>query len=151
MILKQCPRCKKLHSIKERCPNGCFDYIKKESDKYYDKYLRKNKEIYNNKLWEIVRQRCLNLSDNICLYSLYKYNLIVPASLVHHIIEVEDDKEKKFVYDVDNLIALSDKAHREVHARYKKEDISQVQEELRKYKRLYQEGRGGMKKILRNG
>ena len=140
MILKQCPRCKTLHSITVECPNKCFEHLKKESDRYYDKHKRKNKEVYNSKKWELTRQRSLATSDNMCLYTLYKYNRIVPATLVHHIIEVESNK--RLIYDLDNLIPLSDTAHREVHRRYKSENIDQVQEELRQYKQLYQAGRG---------
>ena len=144
MIYKQCPRCKTLHDRNKSCPNGCYDYIKKESDKYYDKYLRKNKSIYNSRTWEKVRERCLMSCDNLCLYSLYKRGKVEVATTVHHIVEINEDTSKQLVYEIDNLIAVTDKVHREIHSRYKNEDIALVQEELRRYKALYHEGVGGV-------
>ena len=48
--------------------------------------------------------------------------------------------EKAFEYDLDNLIPVSDKAHREIHTRYKEEKLEDVQEELRAYIKAYAYG-----------
>lgn len=82
--------------------------------------------------------------DNLCLYSLYKHGKVEVATTVHHIVEINEDASKQLVYEIDNLIAVTDKAHREIHSRYKNEDIALVQEELRRYKALYHEGVGGV-------
>lgn len=134
MIMKFCPKCKKLHSIDSTCPNSCKKSNSQEN-KLYDKFFRKNKDIYSSSRWEKIRKRCLNKYDNICIYTLYKYNKILPATLVHHIIALEEDKSKAF--DIDNLIPVSDLAHREIHKRYRDENIKEVQKELHKYIRLY--------------
>jgi 5-methylcytosine-specific restriction protein A len=144
VIYKQCPRCKTVHDRNKPCPRGCYSFSKKESSKYYDKYLRKNKEVYNSSTWEKIRLRCLMRYDNICVYSLYKYQRVEVATTVHHIVEVNSDSERQLVYDMDNLIPLSDQAHREIHSRYKTEDIRAVQDELRKYKEMYCERVGGI-------
>ena len=78
--------------------------------------------------------------DSICVYSYFKHNKIVTAVLVHHITEVSKDTEKALIYDLDNLIPVSDKAHREIHTRYKEEKLEDVQEELRAYIKAYAYG-----------
>lgn len=85
--------------------------------------------------WELIRKECLSKYDNLCLYTLFKYGKAVPATMIHHIIEINADPSK--AYDIENLIPLSDEAHREVHHRYNIEDIKEVQQELKKFKRLY--------------
>lgn len=140
MIMKFCPSCRKLYPVGERCPNGCYSKYyhkenRKEDNRLYDKTKRKNKDIYHSKQWIALRQECMNKFDNLCVYSLFKYAKAIPATLVHHIVEVTDDKSK--AYELSNLIPLSDSAHREIHRRYKSEDIQVVQAELRKYLELY--------------
>lgn len=140
MILKFCPRCRKLHPVGEKCPNGCYSKYyqrenRKEENRLYDKTKRKNKEIYHSKHWEVLRKECMGKFDNICVYTLFKYSKSIPATLVHHIVELNEDKSK--AYDLDNLIPVSDLAHREIHSRYKSEDIKQVQAELKEYLKRY--------------
>lgn len=138
MINKMCPRCHKLHPIGTDCPNGCFAFRKKESNKYYDKHKRKNKEVYHSTRWEKIRRICFMKYDSLCIYSLYKHNKPVAASMIHHVIEIEEDKTK--CYDIDNLIPVCDAAHREIHSRYKIEDKKKVQEELKQYMQAYLQG-----------
>lgn len=139
MIYKFCPCCKTLYPVGERCPNDCYSKYRKENRKkensLYDKTKRKNKEIYHSKQWLSLRQKCLNRFDNLCVYTLFKYFKVIPATLVHHIIEINEDKTK--AYELSNLIPVSDIAHREIHQRYKSENIKQVQAELMKYLELY--------------
>lgn len=134
-ISKICNRCRTKYPVGTQCPNGCYVKAKKESNKFYDKYQRKNKDIYHSKQWELIRKECLSNYDSLCLYTLFKYDKAVPATMIHHIIEINADPSK--AYDIENLIPLSDEAHREVHHRYNIEDIKEVQQELKKFKRLY--------------
>ena len=140
MIMKFCPSCKTLYPVGERCPKGCYaKYYKsenrKEENRLYDQTKRKNKEIYHSKKWIMLRKECINKYDSICLYTLFKYNRIVPATLVHHIIELEEDKTQTF--NLANLIPVCDIAHREIHRRYKTEGSKQVQTELKSYLEKY--------------
>lgn len=137
LIYKICPKCRTKYLVGEKCPNGCLDFAKKQNDKYYDKYSRKNANVYNNRQWERTRLNCLMRYDSICVYSYFKHNKIVPAVLVHHIIEVAKDTSKKLVYDLNNLIPVSDEAHREIHRRYKTERLEDVQKELKDYCTAY--------------
>lgn len=136
MIYKICSRCGKKYPVGEECPNQCYSKYKKENDKYYDKYSRKNKDIYHSKIWDSIRKKCIDKYDGICIYTLYKYGEIKVATMVHHIIELNENKN--LAYEMDNLIPLCDEAHREIHSRYKNEKIEVVQEILRKYKTLYE-------------
>ena len=77
----------------------------------------------------------MNKFDNICVYTLCKYAKAIPATLVHHIIEIDEDESQ--VYELSNLIPVSEIAHREIHKRYRDEDIKQVQAELKEYLKLY--------------
>ena len=138
MIKKMCPRCHVLHPVGTECPNGCFAFSKKEYNKHYDKYKRKNKEVYHSANWEKLRRICLMRFDSLCIYSLFKYNRAIEASMVHHIIEIEEDRTQQF--ELNNLIPLCDAAHREIHSRYKEEDKKAVQEELRRYMCIYLQG-----------
>lgn len=140
MIYKICPKCRTMYEVGQECPKGCFAFAKKQNNKWYDKHKRKNAEVYHNKKWDKVRLSCLMKYDNICIYTYFKYNKVVPAVLVHHITEVSKDTEKALIYDLDNLIPASDKAHREIHARYKEEKLEDVQEELRAYIKAYAYG-----------
>lgn len=133
MILKICPYCKKLHPIEEKCPNRRI--AKQKDNKLYDKYLRKNKDVYNSSRWEKLRAHCLNKYDNICVYTLLKYKRIVQATVVHHIVEVSQNKN--LAYELSNLIPLCVEAHAEIHKRYNNEDIKKVQSELQQYKYEY--------------
>lgn len=133
MIMKFCPRCKTLHPVDKQCPNGCG--ARKEENRLYDKYLRKNKSFYNSSQWDKLRKECMNKYDSICLYTLFKYNKITPATLVHHIIELTEDKTQ--AYELSNLIPVSDIAHREIHKRYKDENLKEVQAELKSYLEKY--------------
>lgn len=140
MIMKFCPRCNKLHPVDQPCPNGCYSKERlkekrKEQNKFYDQNNRKNKDIYHSKQWLNLRKECLNKFDYICIYTLMKYKKVLPATLVHHIIEVEENKTQAF--ELTNLIPVCDLAHREIHRRYKEENVKEVQAELRKYLERY--------------
>lgn len=135
-IYKSCPRCNTLYEVGSVCPRGCQQKVKRESNKVYDETQRKNADIYHSKEWKVLRIICLNNFDNLCLWSLFKYKRIVRAELIHHIIEVEEDRTKAF--DVNNLIPVSDEAHREIHELYKT-DKTAIQSELLDMKRKYLE------------
>lgn len=101
----------------------------------YDKYHRKNKDIYKSRQWVKLTELCKNRFNGIDVYAYYKHNRLVVGTLSHHIIEVNEDKSRAF--DLDNLIYVSDRSHKEIHERYKR-DKATCQKELQKYISLYQ-------------
>ena len=112
---KMCPRCHTKYPYGESCPGGCTKRRRKVDREVYDKYQRKNKDIYSSARWQALRKRCI-ARDRICLWSYYKHNKIAQGRVVHHIIEIEDDRRR--TYDMSNLILVSDAAHREIHKLY---------------------------------
>jgi 5-methylcytosine-specific restriction endonuclease McrA len=100
---------------------------RKLDNKVYDKFQRKNKDIYSSARWQRLRDSCI-ARDSICLWSYYKDKKIVQGKMVHHIIEVEDNISR--AYDISNLIFVSDAAHREIHKLYNNGEKERVQREL---------------------
>lgn len=142
MFYKVCDKCKTKYSYSESCPNGCNSKKKKENDKIYDKTLRKNKEFYHSKAWVKTTNLCKNKFNGLDIYQLYRYKRIVPGILSHHIIEINENSNKKL--DISNLIYLSDESHREVHKLYNQSDSSkkELQDYLYKITAKYKEGEG---------
>lgn len=138
MMYVICPRCRTKHLRGTKCPNGCYERSRKESNKIYDKYLRKNADFYNSSAWKRLRAVCHNKYNHICLYSYFKYKQIVKSETVHHIIELEDDKSKSL--DINNLIPVCNSAHSEIHSLYSR-NKSKAQQELfsmiKKWEKLY--------------
>ena len=107
---KYCEKCKVI-----------ADREKSDRNKYYDKNLR-NKEssdIYHSPEWQQLTQECKNKFKGIDIYSLYVNDVLEFGSLSHHIEEVT--KNKLRVYDITNLIWLTDKNHKLIHKLYKKD------------------------------
>lgn len=110
-----CASCGKIIPYRSICP--CRAEAKKEHDKRYDRYVR-NKEdaiIYKNRQWQVVRAIAMARDNGLCLVCLSDKR-IRPADMVHHIVEVAEDK--RTAYDVDNLISLCNACHANVHAAY---------------------------------
>lgn len=128
-FMKFCDRCKTKYPYGEECPNKCKSKAKKEDNSYYDNYQRSNAEFYNSKSWKKLRLVAINKFDGLCLWSYIKHRRIVPGTLVHHIVELRENKEKAL--DINNLILMSDDAHREIHQLYRT-DKRATQAELMK-------------------
>lgn len=130
-----CPRCRKVYSYNlKKCPNGCNEKIRSESNKVYDKCQRENSEFYNSKAWKVLRESCKNKYSGLCLWSLYKHKKVKKGTTAHHIVPVSQDKTKALL--LSNLVYVSDEAHREIHKLYevnKLETIKQIKEFIQVY------------------
>ncbi|KOY64224.1 hypothetical protein [Clostridium sporogenes] len=121
MLFKLCPYCGiKVPQSQEDCDNKCKEKRNKLRNKEYDLYNRdkENTKIYRSKQWIKLTQQCKSRFNGLDIYQLYKYNKIIHGELSHHIKEVKEDKNR--VYDISNLIYLSNKSHAEIHTAYKK-------------------------------
>lgn len=123
MLKHLCPRCQKnIIDYKDKyCPE-CSRNVKKdkaESNRIYDKNIRKNANVYASKIWHRVRQVTLNRDNNLCL-CCWSNNKIKYAALVHHIVEVNEDVSK--AYDINNLISVCRCCHNDIHVAYHKSD-----------------------------
>ena len=131
MIYKRCPRCgaripegttcRKCELEKRRTSNRT-DGVRKE---------------YKTQRWKDIRQYCLNRYDNLDLYALYHDGQIIAADRVHHIVEALEAPE--LFYDTENHFPVSDGSHQDIHRRMKMEPREIVQDELRKYLKMWRE------------
>ena len=65
-----------------------------------------------------MRQYILDKYDGIDVYSYILYGQIEPATTVHHIVELKDDKTQSLVEQ--NLIPVSSATHNIIHSAYDK-------------------------------
>lgn len=118
MLYKLCRCGKKIPIIIPYCED-CQKKVrqnKRDQQKYYDQNLRKNYDIYHSPIWLSLRDQCKSRFTGIDVYQYYKYNKLVEGTLAHHIVPVEDDKS--LIYDLDNLVFVSDRTHAEIHSLY---------------------------------
>lgn len=135
MMLKFCDYCKTTYPYNGECPNKCKKKRKKENDSYYNLNQRANTSFYDSKEWRLTRVTALNRYHGLCIWTSIKHKRAERATMVHHIVEVRDDKS--LALDMDNLIPMSESAHREIHALYRV-DKKGTQEELRKIKEIHE-------------
>lgn len=96
------------------------DYdTKRKNDPEKFKYV----EFYHSKEWTALRDYIMAKYNGICLYSLFIYNLFVPATTVHHVYYLEDRWDLKL--DEGNLIPVSYSVHQLIHTQHK-EQMQQV-------------------------
>lgn len=138
-LKKLCAKCEKIIDMGQRYCNECqekADKSKKKRDKKYSREHRRfrtDKEeqlFYVSKRWIQTRDRIKSRDNGLCLMCL-DMNQIGYYEVVHHIIELKEDKSK--AYDKDNLLCLCGKCHRYVHREYEKSEREKksIQELLR--------------------
>lgn len=101
-----------------------------------------------SKEWRIARELIISAFDGIDIYAYYINHEIEQGNRVHHIIELEEDWEKRL--DLTNLIPLSQKNHGIVTALYNESAATkqQTQRLLRSLVDRHFESRGGLLKVL---
>lgn len=114
MIYKRCPRCGKRIEAGQTCE--CV----KQRHKEYDRLSRDkdSAHFYSSSAWKRMRQYILDKYDGIDVYSYILYGHIEPATLVHHIVELKDDKSQALLEQ--NLIPVSSSTHNIIHSAYDK-------------------------------
>ena len=102
---------KKLKTFEER-----FEYVKEgsrvgEETFGYDRYL--NQKFYNSKQWKDVRSKAI-IRDNACDLGIDGRE-IPKYAIVHHLNAVTEEQiinRDPILFDLDNLITVSDRTHR---------------------------------------
>ncbi len=133
-LMKYCNRngCNKL------VPQGvtyckAHTYTKAERHKEYDSSCRNqvSKTFYNSNGWKAARARALARDTGIDIYLYITEGKVIPADMVHHIIELTEDHSKRC--NLDNLISVSDKTHKTVIDKAYKDKTkkAQMQDTLR--------------------
>ena len=109
MLLKSC-RCGKLipQSVKM-----CEECEQRQQSRHmiYNNTRRDKRaaEFYVSKEWRAMRERIIEVYDNVDIYALYVENELLTCEPVHHIVELEDDWEQRL--NPFNLIPLNHKTH----------------------------------------
>ena len=133
-----CPTCRNLVEY----PN-VFCKEHEDSDKQrYKQYKatrtdKKEQALYKSAIWYSVKESVISSCFGIDIYKFYTENLIETVELVHHIIEVKEDWNKRL--DTDNLIALTEESHSKIHHIYNqsKEAKKECQAMLRQFKQRF--------------
>lgn len=99
---------------------------------------RKAKAFYNSAEWQMARAAALARDTGIDVYIYLTEHRIVPANMVHHIVELREDYSRRS--ELSNLISVSRETHEGViREAYKKPGTKRkMQQELRKAVENYQ-------------
>lgn len=100
----------------------------KQKDRYkqYNKQRREDKQekiyqdFYNSKEWKMVRYTMINYYYGMDLIEYYETGKIVQGERMHHTETLRDNWNKR--YDKNNLIYLTEKNHKIIHAEYDKSE-----------------------------
>lgn len=118
MIYKRCSRCGKRIESGQTCE--CVKMRHKE----YNKYSRNQEatSFYDSVNWKRMREYIKNKYDGIDVYAYVLFGQVEQATLVHHIVEIEDDKSQALVER--NLIPVSVSSHNLIHQAYNESESS---------------------------
>jgi hypothetical protein len=152
MALKKiCSKCNKIIDIGQTYCEECTNKRINEKairNRHYDNHLRnkRSKEFYHSSEWIIIRPVVISNYKGLDLYAYYIQKEIRLAEMVHHIVEIEEDWNKRL--DIANLFPLTNSNHGLISAMYKsrkKETQKLLFELLERWKS--EQGYGGMKKV----
>lgn len=148
MLLKSC-RCGKLIPQSMKMCEEC-EQRQQSRHMIYNNTRRDERaaEFYVSKEWRAMRERIIEVYDNVDIYALYVEHELLTCNPVHHIIELEDDWEQRL--NPFNLIPLNHKTHNTITALYKQSKASMraTQKQLRSLIEYHFREAGGYKKVL---
>ena len=148
MLLKSC-RCGKLIPQSMKMCEEC-ERQQQSRHMIYNNTRRDERaaEFYVSKEWRAMRERIIEVYDNIDIYALYVEHELLTCNPVHHIVELEDDWEQRL--NPFNLIPLNHKTHNTITALYKQSKASMraTQKQLRSLIEYHFRETGGYKKVL---
>ena len=111
-LKKYCARCgcNRLIGIEEKY---CKIHTRTNAERNaeYDRTQRdrKAKAFYNSREWQIARAAALARDTGIDVYLYVTEQRVVPATMVHHIVELREDYSKRST--LSNLISVSEETH----------------------------------------
>ena len=128
-LIRLCPICHGKVDYGKKCK--CE--IDKQKQKYrqykYDRKDKKEQVFYSSSEWIRIRNYVKSKQLNCCLFCWFKDNIFNDCDLVHHIIELKEDWNKRI--DVNNLICLCSHHHKFIHDLYNKSEKDK--EEMRRF------------------
>lgn len=112
----------------------------------YNLYRRDQRKagFYISREWRLTRDAALRMYDHLDIYALIVQRRIVTADMVHHIVEIEEDWDRRL--DMSNLLPLSNGNHGIISALYAKDERTkrETQQQLFRLIAAYKEGQGGV-------
>lgn len=114
------------HRVVDEDKKYCIrhEHLDKERYKEYqqrrlqDKLQKKYQEFYTSIPWKRLRKEIIAALFGMDILEYYTTGQIVPGERVHHIIELDEDWSSRL--DILNLIYLTEKNHRIIHAAYER-------------------------------
>lgn len=79
---------------------------------------RKDKRLYKTGIYQRIRADVMATFNYICIFSFYFVGDVIKAEEAHHIVEILEDET--LALDEENLIPVTDKAHKKIHRIYNK-------------------------------
>lgn len=101
-----------------------FEQDEKERYKEYsyrrrqDEEQKKYQDFYSSKVWLRSRDVAISECFGIDIIEFYRTGKIVQGQTVHHIVELDEDWNRRL--DIENLIYLNESNHQHIHGLYKK-------------------------------
>lgn len=145
MIPQNVSQCSECTGKTERQQGG-----KQSRHMEYNRFRRDKKAaaFYVSADWRRARAAALRLYDGMDIYAYYVQHRIMIADMVHHIVEIDEDWEKRF--DMTNLIPLSNSNHGIISALYEKDEATKkdTQEQLWGIIAGHWKDGGGIEKVL---
>lgn len=143
---KYCARCgcRKLIKLTE---TYCKEHARTNAERHaeYDRTQRdgKAKAFYNSAEWQMARAAALARDTGIDVYIYMTEHRVVPADMVHHIVELREDYSRRST--LDNLISISEATHEGVIKKaYRNLDSKrEMQQALRQAVKDYQKAVAG--------
>lgn len=119
-LKKTCPRCGALIDFNKIYCDACqkeVDELQKKQDRKYNAEVRfvrdkQYHEFYNSPEWQQVRNAAIARDHALCQDCL-KQHIIKPYDVVHHIVPIKDNWNKRL--ELDNLVCLCESCHQERH------------------------------------
>lgn len=144
-LKKLCPRCHKLIDYNLKMCKECEDKqkdIESKRQKDYDKKIRyadnnvKYAKFYHSVEWIKLSEYVKMSFNGLCIMCLLEDDVINSYDVVHHIVEIKEDWDKRL--DSDNLITLCHLHHNKLHRNYTEEKKEHLKELLKRYSELYE-------------
>lgn len=140
MLYKYCVCGKKIEYIEGKC----IECKAKEEVERRERYKRyrdnrtddKEQRFYNSKIWKSKRDQIISKYNYMSVYSYYTTGLIIPADVVHHILQLKKNWSKRI--DNYNLFPLTYEEHKIIHRRinegHEEEVIKELKEMLERFR-----------------
>ena len=118
----------------------------------YNKHRRNKKTaaFYVSSEWRKTRAETIRRFDGVDIYAFYVLHVIQTADMVHHVVEIEEDWNKRL--DIANLLPLSNGNHGIISALYKKDEATKKQTQQLLYSIIAEHWKeyGGIENVLTN-